>query len=180
MADKKSDDTSKKTKSKNKKKSTVKLQCPGCGFDKFNVRNGILESCGGCGLNATDWAYTEKYVEAAKEYVRKYSKSRGPSFHENTPRCQAPVIVGDEIQTCGSRRWAHNGEKLTYCGACGANYKGEQPKKVDEIIKSLGTPEFNPLEVPLQKELSDDGIRKIKETANESKKVNIEEHTVRD
>jgi len=115
------------------------LACPICGSDHsaFQSDQGHVY-CGGCGTNATAWAVGNNQHKALLAWKAKYDK-RGVEVPEGTPVCGSISVSKNGVESkCDSTQWQHDGTKLVYCGTCGANYKGEQPENVAEIIERMG------------------------------------------
>jgi ribosomal protein L37AE/L43A len=119
----------------------LELRCPQCGGKHFHTTKGLIAWCLSCGKTLTNWAYQNaEYAEASREYVKRTGNAvPGQTVHSDTPACTAksPRANGDLV-VCGSKDWQHDGQKLLYCRVCGANYTGEQPENIQDVIETLG------------------------------------------
>lgn len=145
------------------------LKCPVCGGDHTSFK---LEAtnhevfCGVCGANTREYAKSPKWGPIIAAWVKKYGPQI-PNLPETTPVCKAKSYTKDRVEiACGSQAWKHDGEKLLYCGKCGANYQGKQPDNVKEIIKSLGKQLAQRKYVP--RPFTDSDKRKLQDAAKET------------
>lgn len=119
------------------------LSCPFCGSTKFraNEDGTCIGHCGNCGANYSQWA-TEANIGAARAWAERNVKATKRTFHSDAPKCRNKVrlLAGERavVAECESQIWRHDGEKLLFCGKCGANWKGEQPANVKEVIEAAG------------------------------------------
>ena len=92
--------------------------------------------CGNCGTNTSEWVRGERREAQVKSIVESQLGPTSP-IHPDTPTCDHPTFTRDGVEVkCGSRRWAHDGKSIQYCGKCGRNYTGKPVSAA--VIASLG------------------------------------------
>lgn len=151
--------------------SHEELECPLCGTTHDNFRynkesEGIY--CGGCGVNTDIWATSNFWAPVIKAWKKVYIPILNPA-HPSTPECKATArVAGGKVLECKSTTWRHVDGKLAFCAKCGANYTGEQPEDIEDIIESLTgqieTPIFN-----IPKPYNKDDAKKLKRARERSK-----------